>query len=129
MMTPIINAASASPEAHYTCLHVHARNIVERTVGLLKARFRCLLVHRVLHYAPDVAGSIVNACVVLHNICNRANIPIEHLSSEDVLRETQLQVHVETGPLTRNNNVPLQEGLATRHRLVERLWATRHSRA
>ena len=66
-MTPILDAAPDTPEAYYTNLHVHARNIVERTIGLLKACFRCLLVHRVLHYAPNVAGLIVNACVILNN--------------------------------------------------------------
>ncbi|KAF9422083.1 hypothetical protein HW555_002104 [Spodoptera exigua] len=76
MMTPVTDVTSDTPEAHYTSVHVRTRNIVERTIGLLKARFRCLLVHRVLHYSPPVAASIVNACVVLHNICNGANIPV-----------------------------------------------------
>jgi hypothetical protein len=41
----------------------------------LKARFRCCLKHRVLHYTPEMAGKIVNACVVLHNLCVDYNIP------------------------------------------------------
>lgn len=127
MMTPIVDAAPESPEAHYTALHVQARNTVERTIGLLKARFRCLLVHRVLHYAPEVAGTIVNACVVLHNICNNANMAIEQLSNEEVIRETQLQAQAEIQANV--NNTALHEGLVTRSRLVERLWARRHSRS
>lgn len=30
---------------------------------------------RVLHYSPTVAGMIVNACVVLHNLCRMRNVP------------------------------------------------------
>lgn len=32
--------------------------------------------HRVLHYAPEKASSIINACTVLHNICISNNLPI-----------------------------------------------------
>ncbi|KAJ0177700.1 hypothetical protein K1T71_006573 [Dendrolimus kikuchii] len=53
LMTPIINAAPDTSESHYTDIHVHTRNIIERTIGLLKACFHCLLVHRVLHYKPE----------------------------------------------------------------------------
>lgn len=70
MMTPILNADPGSPEAYYTEKHIKAQNIIERTIGVLKTRFRCLLVHRVLHYQPQVAGCIANACVILHNINN-----------------------------------------------------------
>lgn len=36
--------------------------------------WRCLLKHQVLHYEPDMAGLIVNACVVLHNMTIDHNI-------------------------------------------------------
>lgn len=128
-MTPILDAAPDSPEAHYTDLHVHARNIIERTIGLLKARFRCLLVHRVLHYSPEVAGSIINACVILHNICNRANLSVQQLNNEDVIREAQLQPQNHASEQPRSNNIALQQGLATREALVQRLWERRHLRS
>lgn len=38
-------------------------------------RFRCLLKHRVLSYAPSKACQIISACVVLHNLCIDHNIP------------------------------------------------------
>ncbi|RVE41269.1 hypothetical protein evm_014081 [Chilo suppressalis] len=72
MMTPILDAEPNSPEAYYTECHVQTRNVIERTIGVLKARFRCLLVHRTLHYQPQMAGFFTNACVILHNICNAA---------------------------------------------------------
>ncbi|XP_064292640.1 putative nuclease HARBI1 isoform X2 [Plodia interpunctella] len=77
MMTPIVDAAAGSPEEHYTKMHVTARNTVEHTIGVLKNRWRCLLGHRVLHYHPVVAAKNINACCVLHNMCNRAHLIME----------------------------------------------------
>ncbi|KAJ0169386.1 hypothetical protein K1T71_014973 [Dendrolimus kikuchii] len=127
LMTPIINAAPDTPESHYTDIHVRTRNIIERTIGLLKARFRCLLVHRVLHYKPEMAGSITNACVILHNICNKANISVPNLSNEDMLREAQLQIAVTEADSegTSTNTQALQQGIAIRNALVHRLWDAR----
>lgn len=129
MMTPVTDAAPETPEAHYTSLHVRTRNVVERTIGLLKARFRCLLVHRVLHYSPPVAASIVNACVILHNICNHANVPVEVLTDEESMLEASRQTnstHLENQPSsTSHSNVDLSEGSAVRRTLISRLWSSR----
>ncbi|KAK3910207.1 Putative nuclease [Frankliniella fusca] len=61
----------------YNEFHRRARSVVERTIGLLKGRFRCLLRHRVLHYEPLKASRVINACCVLHNICTRANLELD----------------------------------------------------
>lgn len=74
-MTPILNAVPGSVEDTYTQRHVQARNCIERCYGLLKSRWRCLLRHRTLHYHPMVAGKIVLACCVLHNMALQANLP------------------------------------------------------
>lgn len=129
MMTPIVNTSPGSPEASYTYLHTKTRNIVERTIGLLKARFRCLLVHRVLHYSPIVAASIVNACTVLHNICVRGNVvEIPELSEEELVYEAsmqQSQPHHAQGAT--GSARELRDGLAARSALVTRLSASRSS--
>ncbi|XP_046976572.1 putative nuclease HARBI1 [Vanessa cardui] len=75
LMTPILNAVEGSREHRYTQLHVQARNCIERCFGLLKARWRCLLRDRVLHYHPRVASKITMACCVLHNIALQAGLP------------------------------------------------------
>lgn len=52
------------------------RQIVERCIGLLKVRFRCIMGERKLRYRPTKVGKITYACATLHNflISNRFNI-------------------------------------------------------
>ncbi|KAJ8720568.1 hypothetical protein PYW08_006033 [Mythimna loreyi] len=95
MMTPILNTVEGTPEHQYYQLHVTARNTVERCIGVLKARFRCLLAARALHYDPITAGKIVNACCVLHNIANKNRLPVPHLTPEEALAEMQQQHQIE----------------------------------
>jgi len=76
MMTPITDAVENSPEALYNKKLIRCRSLIEQCNGLLKMRFRCLLKHRVLHYAPPTAAKIINTCAVLHNICVSENVPM-----------------------------------------------------
>lgn len=114
-MTPILGAAPGSPEEHYTKLHCQVRNTVERCIGVLKARWRCLLVHRVLHYDPITAAKIVNACVVLHNFANSRNIPVPDIQDNDIENDQQSQVFREVARIEEIPDI-------TRDALVERLW-------
>ncbi|KAK9721114.1 DDE superfamily endonuclease [Popillia japonica] len=43
LLTAVLNAAENSPEARYNSTHASARNCIERCIGTLKGRFRCLL--------------------------------------------------------------------------------------
>lgn len=61
--------APETQEYMYNRLHKSTRVKIECCNGLFKARFRSLLKHRVLHYKPETACKIINACVVLHNMC------------------------------------------------------------
>lgn len=75
LLTPLEqDPAPGTPEAQYNIYHKRTRCLIERCNGLLKMRFRCLLKHRVLHYTPQMATRIINACVVLHNICIQNNV-------------------------------------------------------
>lgn len=76
LLTPLKNDPEPNtPEEKYNRYHKRTRCAIERCNGVLKMRFRCLLKHRVLHYAPEYASQIVNACAVLHNICITNNVP------------------------------------------------------
>lgn len=56
-MTPKLHQPPRSPGALYTDAHARARCCVERTIGILKGRWRCLRKERGLHYSPEFAGT------------------------------------------------------------------------
>lgn len=52
------------------------RQIIERCIGLLKVRFRCILGERKLRYMPNKVGKFIYSCATLHNflILNRFDV-------------------------------------------------------
>ncbi|XP_065287212.1 putative nuclease HARBI1 [Dermacentor albipictus] len=64
-----------TPEGHYNAAHTSTRSAVERCIGVMKRRFRCLQRHRAFHYGPKKAATIVAACAALHNLCIDADVP------------------------------------------------------
>lgn len=81
-MTPI-SSASSTPEERYNISHKSTRALVERCIGILKSRFRCLSKERALFYSPPKAGLIINACLVLHNYLIRRRVPFQETYVED----------------------------------------------
>lgn len=69
-MTPKLNQPPRSPGALYTDAHARARCSVERTIGVLKGRWRCLRKERGLHYSPEFAGNlfIIYIYIYIENI-------------------------------------------------------------
>ncbi|XP_071649420.1 putative nuclease HARBI1 [Temnothorax longispinosus] len=84
LMTPKLNQPPRSPGALYTDAHATARCCVERTIGVLKGRWRCLRKERGLHYSPEFAALIVNAACVLHNIAKHYNIADGKIYREEI---------------------------------------------
>ncbi|KAJ3640756.1 hypothetical protein Zmor_027299 [Zophobas morio] len=76
ILTPIRNPPENSPQHRFNVAHRRARSCIERCIGILKARFRCLIKERMLKYSPTKAGSIINACTILHNIMIHRNLPL-----------------------------------------------------
>ncbi|XP_036342226.1 putative nuclease HARBI1 [Rhagoletis pomonella] len=98
LMTPYRSATEHSAESRYNSVHSKARNIVERVIGVLKSRFRCLLGARELHYDPQKINKIVNACAALHNICLHYNTyfpeddlqtPFEEAENSAIINENE----------------------------------------
>lgn len=99
-MTPILRPTT-SAEKKYNEAHIKTRNCVERCIGLLKGRWRCL--QRGLNYSPKRVSKIVLVCAVLHNLCIYNNIDWENnVQSEDILPQidTQTDHLVQDGPLS-----------------------------
>ncbi|KAJ1154865.1 hypothetical protein NDU88_007608 [Pleurodeles waltl] len=63
-------------EERYNEAHGRKRRIIEKTFGLLKARFRCLhLTGGALCYSPKKVCQITVACCMLHNLALRCQVP------------------------------------------------------
>lgn len=54
------------------------RGIIERVIGVLKMRFRCILGERQLRYNETKVGEIVYACATLHNFLIFNSFDIMH---------------------------------------------------
>lgn len=61
LMTPLPHYPEGTRQFEYTKKLCKARNVVERFFGVFKSVWRWLFYQRVLMYAPDKAGRIVNA--------------------------------------------------------------------
>lgn len=59
------------------------RSLVERVIGVLKTRFRCILGERPLRYYPTKVSKIIYACVTLHNFLIRNRFDIMHNMNVD----------------------------------------------
>lgn len=87
LMTPFRNPKDAA-ERCFNRKHTSARNVVERCFGVLKNRFRCILGSRGLHYGPEKATQIINACCSLHNMCIEYNCVTEREVIEGGMEST-----------------------------------------
>ncbi|CAH1371396.1 unnamed protein product [Tenebrio molitor] len=107
-----------TPQENFNIHHRRTRSTIEQCNGVLKMRFRCLLKHRVLHYHPEKATAIVNACVVLHNICVVNNAPLPD-DNEDEQQELDLGIIPgEQHELVAANNLELITARRIRDRIV-----------
>lgn len=76
LMTPIASPQTPA-ERNYNEVHSKTRNKVERCIGVLKTRFRCLCIDQKLRYNHTKSAFIVYSCVILHNFLNSHNFAME----------------------------------------------------
>ena len=71
LMTPLNPEKVSTPgEDNYQRSHTKTRNIIERSFGVLKQRFRCLdFSGGTIQFSPERCCNIIVATVVLHNMC------------------------------------------------------------
>ncbi|KAJ1095804.1 hypothetical protein NDU88_000960 [Pleurodeles waltl] len=75
LLTPVRNPRTRAEEC-YNKEHGRTRRVIERTFGLLKARFRCLhMTGGFLYYSPKKMCQIIVACCMLHNLALRRQVP------------------------------------------------------
>ncbi|XP_049307360.1 putative nuclease HARBI1 [Bactrocera dorsalis] len=92
LLTPFRDPSVATPQHTFNQRHSSARNIIERTIGVLKSRFRCL--SRLLQYQPHKVVQMTNVCCALHNICKYYKVQelVEFASGDD---ENEHSINVE----------------------------------
>ncbi|KAJ1191781.1 hypothetical protein NDU88_001096 [Pleurodeles waltl] len=75
LLTPVRNPRTRAEE-RYNDAHGRTRRVIERTFGLLKARFRCLhMTGGSLYYSPKKVCQIIVACCMLHNLALQRQVP------------------------------------------------------
>ncbi|KAJ1217163.1 hypothetical protein NDU88_004758 [Pleurodeles waltl] len=75
LLTTVRNPRTRAEE-RYNEAHGQTRRVIERTFGLLRARFRCLnLTGGSLYYSPKKVCQIIVACCMLHNLALRRQVP------------------------------------------------------
>lgn len=101
-MTPYRLCQPNTPQELYNKKHSMARSIIERTIGVMKGKFRCILGARELHYSPVKARKIINTVCCLHNICLQYKAG-DSLSEADFIAEESTDSN-ELAPVTEENN-------------------------
>ena len=114
LLTPVINPTT-EVEERYNRAHIKTRNTVERSLGVLKSRFRCLDTSRgTLFYSPLKACKITVAIAVLHIMCITHEVPFP--ADCDHARDR--------GRIGLPNYIgPEYDGLTTRNRLINGRFA------
>ena len=118
LMTPYRTASTRAME-RYNVAHKTTRCMVERCIGILKSRFRCLSSHRILCFDPVTAGNVINACIVLHNVLTNANVPVEIDETEQAGAGNIRQPENIAPNLFENDNNILREGQRIRQNIIE----------
>lgn len=89
VMTPLVDPKGIA-QKNYNFSHIRTRNLVERSFGLLKNRFRIL--YFVNKVKMDKVQEILVACAVLHNIINGNDANLRLVYPEHVFSyETEIK--------------------------------------
>ena len=97
MMVPLLEDTLTAKEKLYNATHKKCRCTIERTIGVLKSRFRCLCrkTGGGLQYQEEIACKIILSCIVLHNYCRDRNLDynIDPDISESMRKEAQISIN------------------------------------
>lgn len=117
LMTPIPHAPQGTPDSQYNHFQGRTKTCIDRCIAKLKGRWQCLH-KRPLHYTPQRAAKIINACAVLHNLCIQANLP----DPEPFIDSEPMPMMNELSEISDDNANDLYIGIEIRRQLAERIY-------
>lgn len=117
IMTPIVHAQQGTPESQYNHFLGRTKSCIDRCISILKSRWQCLH-KRPLHYTPQRAAKIINACAMLHNLCIHAALP----DPEPYVDPEPSIVSNEITEMPDDNVNDLYIGIEVRRQLAERIY-------
>lgn len=79
LLKPYDTPCTSIAQELFNRIHKEMRSMIERVIGLLKARFRCLLGETKLRYDHQSTGHIIYTCAVLHNLLISKGYPVDDI--------------------------------------------------
>ena len=111
LITPLLNPQTR-PEKNFNSSLTAVRSTVERCIGILKSRFRCLdQTAGKLLFTPERCIPIISACCKLHNLCRKRNLPFDQTSIENIVEAENEFPNEATPP-------EIQTGVAVRNKII-----------
>ena len=96
LMVPLLEETLSPKEKRYNEAHKKCRCAIERAIGVLKSRFRCLCKKTGggILYQEGTACNIIVSCMVLHNYCRSRNMdyPIDPDVAEMIRKENDISL-------------------------------------
>lgn len=112
----IVHGDNLTPgEMNYNEVILSIRHLMERVIGVLKVRFRCILGERQLRYHQTKVSKIIYTCATLHNYLLRHRFDIMHDIDPNELRNVinnQNAINV-NAPVNRNLGIARRNELIT----------------
>lgn len=97
-------------EENYNEMFIRVRIIIERCIGILKMRFRCILGERQLRYESRKVSRIFYCCATLHNWLILNNFDVLHDLDEQELQEVIRNEHqMQQAVQLQNVQLPAQQ--------------------
>jgi len=94
LMTPFINPNSPSEE-RYNRSHKKSRQIIEKSFGILKNRFRCLDKSAGnLLLAPERACKVITSCFILHNFAKMHKLADPEMDITENSESNEHEYHI-----------------------------------
>ena len=118
-MVPFNNPTAAGEKKFNKSLK-RCRSVVERTIGVLKSRWRCLDSSNTggLQFTPEVSCQVIGACIILHNYCIRRRLPYNILPHILTDRDESVRHHDEN----ENARVLLKKGKNQRNEIIRQFF-------